>query len=238
MESIISPSNRCLLIAAAPKEADAVLQGFGKDLDARSLSGDPVRLDECFDLIMGGVGKSSASASTARALTLHQYAVVISVGIAGALPGEDALRLGQSVCATRSVFSDEGVGAPDGFIPLSEMGFAPFDQDQMGKDHDPDLTSALSALTDTSGIIATVSWCSGDDGCAKGVVARTGAIAEAMEGAAVCVGVQTVDRSILTGEIRVISNTTGNRDQQVWDLDRSLSCLVELMGNLRVLGRG
>lgn len=118
------------------------------------------------------------------------------------------------------------------------MGFAPFDNTQMGKDHDPDLTSALSALTDTKGIIATVSWCSGDDGCAKGVVARTGAIAEAMEGAAVSVGVETVDPSILTGEIRVISNTTGDRDQQVWDLDRSLTRLAELMGNLRVLGRG
>jgi len=78
-----------------------------------------------------------------------------------------------------------------------------------------------------------VSWCSGDDGCAEGVVARTGAVAEAMEGASVALAAQLVDSTIRTSELRVISNTTGNRDKQVWDLDASLKALTQVIGSLR-----
>ncbi len=55
------PSNRCLLVAAAPKEACAVLEGFGIEPKDIPVSGDPVRMDDCFDLIRAGVGKSSAN---------------------------------------------------------------------------------------------------------------------------------------------------------------------------------
>lgn len=100
-------------------------------------------------------------------------------------------------------------------------------------DHDPELTEHLATLCDVQGVIATVSWCSGDDGCAAGVVSRTGAIAEAMEGAACAVATQLSDPSIRTGELRVISNTTGNRSKQVWDLDLALKNLITVLGLLR-----
>lgn len=238
MESLISPTNRCLLVAAAPKEADAVCDGFGIVSQELAASGDAIGLDECFDLIRCGVGKAPAAAATARALTLGVYGSVISVGIAGALPGGLPPKIGQSVCAVRSCFSDEGVGAPAGFVPMSELGFGPFAGNKMGIDHNQGLTAMLSAAADVQGVIATVSWCSGDDGCARGVVSRTGAIAEAMEGAAVAVAAQMIDAAILTGELRVISNTTGNRDEQVWDLERALKHLSDLMRSVRVLGHG
>ena len=117
------------------------------------------------------------------------------------------------------------------------IGFAPFPSNQMGMDHDRELTAALGSITDTSGIIATVSWCSGDDGCARGVVNRTGAIAEAMEGAAVCVAAQMIDPNIRTGELRVISNTTGDRKAQIWDLGLALGRLTHVCERLGVLGR-
>lgn len=241
MDPVINSESRCLLVVAAPKELSAVLEGFDRAIHTQPALGVPIRLDDSFDAILAGVGKASAAAATTRALTIGKYTSVISIGIAGSLPKHDqsghALDIGQSINAMRSTFSDEGVGAPDGFIPLSEIGFAPFVNNQMGMDHDPTLTVALSQLTDTAGIIATVSWCSGDDGCAQGVVRRTGAIAEAMEGAAVCVASQMIDPTIGTGELRVISNTTGHRDQQVWDLGLALGRLTHLCEQLRVLGR-
>jgi nucleoside phosphorylase len=59
---------------------------------------------------------------------------------------------------------------------------------------------------------------------------RTGAIAECMEGAAVAhVGVRL---GIATGELRVISNTTGDRSGQRWDLKGALSALEKVIGRL------
>lgn len=235
MDSLINPTSRCLLVAAAPKEAHAVLEAFDQSCEAPL--GIPIQLDDCFDLVRSGVGKSAAAASTMRALMLKDHRSVVSVGIAGALPSQNLqqhlVEIGQCVCATRSVFSDEGVGASDQFIPMSELGFAPFANGTMHIMHDPSLSALLGSIADQSGIIATVSWCSGDDGCAQGVVKRTGAVAEAMEGAACAQSAQILDPTIRTGELRVISNTTGDRTKQVWDLDLALSNLNIVLGRLR-----
>ena len=232
MDSLISSTHRCLLVAAAPKEAQAVLDAFDDSVDHRPTPGTTIQLDDRFDLILSGVGKSLAAAATSRACTLNTYNSVISVGIAGSLPSSHPIQIGQSITATRSIFSDEGIGTPDGFTPISELGFAPFSNGTMHIDHDPELLALLESITDASGIIATVSWCSGDDGCAQGVVNRTGAIAEAMEGAACAVAVDMIDPAIRTGELRVISNTTGNRTDQVWDLDVALANLTKVLGRL------
>ena len=74
-----------------------------------------------------------------------------------------------------------------------------------------------------TGPIATVATCSGTGTAAEEVVARTGAIAEAMEGAAV---VHAARRQRVPAiELRVVSNTTGDRDRQRWDLTGALSVL-------------
>ena len=232
MESLISPVNRCLIIAAAPKEVDAALAAFPGVIRPCPPIGQAIPLDDRFDLVYSGVGKASAAAATARALTLGSYSSAISIGIAGSLPSENTIQIGQSIAAKRSCFSDEGIGAPDGFTPISDLGFAPFPAGTMWIDHDQQLTDFLASFTHTTGTIATVSWCSGDDGCAQGVVNRTAAIAEAMEGAAVAVAAQMIDPSIRTGELRVISNTTGDRAKQVWDLDLALAALTRVLGRL------
>lgn len=190
-----------------------------------------------FDLVRTGVGKANASGAVARVLDPADHGAVISAGIAGALPqgpqgpsGPDC-RLGEVVCATRSLFGDEGVGTPDGFITLSELGLGCFPDGSMGATHDPDLVERLGPVCDRRGAIATVSWCSGTDACARAVVSRCGAIAEAMEGAAVCLSALRVSPGIATGEIRVISNTTGDRHAQRWALDESLAVLGDVLGH-------
>ena len=72
--------------------------------------------------------------------------------------------------------------------------------------------------------------------CAHEVARRTRAVAEAMEGAAV--GFTARRLGLATGsapafaELRVISNTTGDRSRQVWDLPRALSRLEQLGSQL------
>jgi futalosine hydrolase len=232
MSDLISASKRCLLVAAAPREARAVLDAFSPAPESVNQA-KVIQLNDRYDLVMSGVGKSSAAAATAIACSQNPYSAVVSVGIAGALPIDTPLAIGTSLLATRSVFSDEGVGAPDGFTPMSKLGFPAFASGNDWIDHDPHLTELLSEFCDQSGAIATVSWCSGDDGCAQGVINRTGAIAEAMEGAAVALAAKMTNPDTLTSELRVISNTTGNRAAQVWDIDGALRKLTEVLGRLR-----
>ena len=65
---------------------------------------------------------------------------------------------------------------------------------------------------------------------------RTGAIAEGMEGAAIghalarCTGRGTKPEFL---EIRVVSNTTGDRGRQVWDIKGALATLTRVAAALR-----
>ncbi|MCA9303970.1 MAG: futalosine hydrolase [Phycisphaerales bacterium] len=220
-----------LLAAAAPREASAVLDAFGLNTPPELWV--PVRLHDRFELVRTGVGKSNAAGAVASVIDASRYAGVLSVGIAGVLPG-GGHRILDTVCASRSVFSDEGVGTPGGFINCAEMGFAPFDNGEMGIDHDPRVIEWLGSLCDAHATIACVSWCSGDDGCARGVVSRTGASVEAMEGASIALVAQRL--GVLSGELRVISNTTGNRADQRWDLDGAMERLSTVLGRLASMG--
>lgn len=227
-------AQRWLIAVAAPREAQAVMRGLGQGEQIPDLW-TPFAAGDQFDIVRTGVGKANAAGAAARALDITRHRGVLSVGIAGALPGAGCgpgCGLGDVICATRSVFADEGVGTPGGFIPLSEVGFGCFPDGEMGVDHDRSLVEALAPISDHAGVIATVSWCSGDDACARGVVARTGAIAEAMEGAAVALAARQIAPWLGTGELRVISNTTGDRDGQVWALQESLKKLSGVLGPL------
>lgn len=94
----------------------------------------------------------------------------------------------------------------------------------------PAVLEVLKPLVDAVGPVATVSTCSGVGSLAEQVRARTGAVAECMEGAAVAhVGARL---GVPTGELRVISNTTGDRPGQRWDLKGALAGLEAVIGRL------
>lgn len=220
---------RWLLCVAAPREVRAVLDAMGLASAAIPDHWSLVHGPGCFDLLHTGVGKSNAAGATARVLDPKIHAGVLSVGIAGSLPGS-GLELLDVVCATRSVFADEGIGSDSGFIPMDRAGFGAFPDGSMGIEHDGRSRGQLMSHCDAGGIVATVSWCSGSDACASGVVQRTGAICEAMEGASVALSAKRIDPTIRTGELRVISNTTGDRETQRWALDDALARLREVLG--------
>ncbi len=220
---------KLLLAVAAPAEARAVLAATGGD---RALADRPWclhPLNELLELVVTGVGKANAAGGVGRIGDPERHSGVIGAGIAGALPGS-SLELGQTVLATRSVFADEGLLTPSAFVSVEAMGFpADWAAGDLA-DADRALGDALDSLADGRGVLATVSTCSGTDQAAAEVVRRTGAVAESMEGAAVVLAAHRLGLPAV--ELRVISNTTGDRDRQRWDLGRALSRLADVIGRL------
>ncbi len=178
---------------------------------------------------MTGISKANAAGAVARVIDPREHGAVLSLGVAGALPGSD-LNIADVVLSELSVFADEGLQVPEGFRDCAAMGYPLGPGGGSSAPMDGELLQALRPLADAAGPIATVSTCSGTDERARSVRGRTRAVAEAMEGAAVGLVAERV--AVRFGEVRVISNTTGDRDRQVWDLPRALEALTRLIGRL------
>lgn len=193
--------------------------------------------------VLSGIGKSNAAACVALNLRPH-HSLVLNLGIAGALPGarvkapgsiaqDRPLSIGDVIVASHSVFADEGIQTPQGFQDCDDMGFPLGDFAHGRVPNDAVLARrALALLAGSSipgvacGPIATVSTCSGTDSRAEEIARRTGALAECMEGAAaaaVC-----LSQKVPFLEVRVISNTTGDRPRQSWNIPRAFSVLGEV----------
>jgi futalosine hydrolase len=225
-----------LVAVAAPSEARAVLAALGVDSDgAMAAVTGPWRLQQVaadVDLVITGVGKVNAGGGIARVLDLVRHGGVLNLGIAGALPGGGA-GLGAIVAASASVYADEGLLTPDGFTDCAGMGFplGPFAGSAIAADQG--LMGALGSVADLVAPIATVSTCSGTDALATEVARRTGAVAEAMEGAA---GAHVAARlGVPFLEVRAISNTTGDRAGQRWDVRPALEALGRVIGSVAAM---
>lgn len=224
---------RVLFAAATPMEADCLLAAVG------AVAGGPagrlpewtlIPVDEAWDLVITGVGKANAAGAVARLLDPSRHAGVVSIGIGGTL-GEAGLAVGEVVAATACAFADEGLLTPQGFTDCAAMGFGPGDFAGMAVPVTGPWVEALSAAGARPGVVATVSTCSGTDAQARAVAERTGAIAEAMEGAAVALAAHRLGAAC--GEVRAVSNTTGNRAAQRWDLPAARLALTAFLTRLR-----
>ncbi len=228
---------RPLLVVASATEAERLLPPL--EIDAAGaewrLLGDKAGTLEA---VVTGVGKANSAGGLARVLDPSRHAWVLVAGIGGALPGSQ-LEIGDVVVGTESVFADEGVqmrGASGGFRSITDLGFGLIgNSDRAGST--PDLVQAFADAGCLTGSIATVSTCSGTDERAKDIRERTGAIVEAMEGAA-ALGV-AARLGVPAVEVRGVSNRTGEREEQGWDLELALSRLNEVIGRVlgEVLGR-
>ena len=197
-------SRRILIVTAVQAEADAIGRPSGTFV------------------IASGIGRTNAAAATtAAALTDGPFSWVMSAGVAGALP-DSTLSIGDIVVANKCVYAEEGLESPDGFQNMDQMGFSLGNFTGNEIPTDTWMLEKLSAIG-TVGPIATVATCSGTDKHAKLVQERTGCVCEAMEGAAVVHAANRVGAPAI--EIRSISNTTGNRDTQEWNLNLALTNL-------------
>lgn len=223
-----------VLVVAAETEARAVFEAHGlPDGDATQ----PRMLSRGVWILRTGIGKSNAAGGVGIALARQKFGRVVSLGLGGALPGR-GLSIGDRVLATSSVFADEGIETPEGFVDCRSMGFPLHPEDRgAGFPPGPGLAELLGRVVAKRSAVATVSTCSGRDELAERVRRRTGAGVEAMEGAAVAL--TCLKLGVAMAEVRVISNTTGDRGRQVWDMGLALKELGRVSVEISdVLGCG
>lgn len=217
-------SGRILLAIASDTEAQALrgrFPGFGA-----VVSWKPVPLAPGVDLVITGVGKANAAGAVAFAVANASYAGVLSAGFAGTLPGSE-LGIGDPAVIRHAMLADEGVQTEAAFIDLVELGFPPVAgaDPRFGSEvHFRERLASIGPACD----IATVSTCSGTDQGAARIASRTGAWLEDMETAAVAIACLRL--GIPWCGVRVVSNTTGDRSRQVWDISRAIEVLGDVIG--------
>ncbi|MER5943070.1 futalosine hydrolase [Streptomyces sp. NPDC001928] len=211
-----SAAVRVLVATAVPAERDAVV---------RALDGLPG-----VDVIAAGVGPALAAASTATALTTARlegapYGLVVSAGIAGGFaPHAPVASL---VVADEITAADLGAETPDGFLPVTELGFGTVT-------HRPPealVRDAAAATGARPGAVLTVSTVTGTAVRAAQLRERhPTALAEAMEGFGVAEAAAAHRTPVL--ELRAISNPVGPRDRAAWRIGDALAALTEGFGKL------
>jgi futalosine hydrolase len=197
-------SRRILIITAVQAEADAIGRPSGTFV------------------VAGGIGRTNAAAATTSAvLSDGPFQWIINAGLAGALP-ESGLSIGDIVVAKKCVYFEEGLLTPDGFQNIEEMGFSL--GNFLGNEVPVD-SWMLERLSEIGKVapVATVATCSGTNEQAELVQKRTSCLCEAMEGAAVVHAANRLSAPAI--EIRAISNTTGDRNNQEWDIKLALDNL-------------
>jgi futalosine hydrolase len=169
------------------------------------------------DVVVGGVGPATAAAATSRALAARNYELVLSAGIGG---GFTPLGPGEVAVAASIVFADLGVETPDGFVPVSELGFG---SEQYAVE--PKLAVELADRTGGHlGTVLTVATATGTAATADALARRfPDAVAEGMEGAGVAAA--ALLHGVTVAELRAISNPVGPRDRTAWEIDRALESL-------------
>jgi futalosine hydrolase len=217
------PPARILVVTAVAAERDAVTAGL-------RASGAPAAVTGAVTVLAGGVGPAAAAASTATALAragydLAPYGLVVSAGIGGGFA--PAAPVGSVVVADAIVAADLGAQTPEGFLPVTELGFG------TSRHHPPpELARAVAgALEAAYGPVLTVSTVTGTAERAAELSGRhPGAVAEAMEGFGVAEAAAAAGVPVL--EIRAVSNAVGPRDRAAWRIGGALAALTTAFGRL------
>ncbi|MBT2427951.1 futalosine nucleosidase [Streptomyces sp. CB00316] len=218
---------RVLVVTAVPVERDAVTRAFGGTPDALAVPGAELHRSGAFDVLAGGAGPSAAAAAAAFALASasasQPYGLVVSAGIGGGFA--PAAPLGSLVVASDIVAADLGAETPDGFLPVTSLGF--------GRDRfvpPPALVREVATATGAAaGPVLTVSTVTGTAArTAALLAAHPGALAEAMEGFGVGEAAERAGVPVL--ELRAVSNAVGPRDRDAWRIGDALAALTEAFG--------
>ncbi|MFC0330576.1 futalosine hydrolase [Paenibacillus sepulcri] len=202
---------RVLIVTSVNAERDAVLRGLGGTGAER------------FEVLVGGVGVAAAAASTAGALALSRYDLIICAGIAGGF--KDKAEIGTIVMASEIIAADLGAETPDGFLSVDELGFGS-SRFQVNSGHLAALTEAIRAagVSVQTGPVLTLSTVTGTAETAALLAERVpGAAAEAMEGYGIAAAAYQHGVPVL--EIRAISNIVGPRDRDAWRIGDALKAL-------------
>ncbi len=151
------------------------------------------------------------------------YGLVVSAGIGGAFT--PLTPLGSPVVASDIVAADLGAESPEGFLPVTALGF--------GRDRfapPPALVREVAAAAGAAaGPVLTVSTATGSAERAGALLAaHPGALVEAMEGFGVAEAAARAAVPVL--ELRAVSNAVGPRDRDAWRIGDALAALTDAFG--------
>ncbi|MFE4329919.1 futalosine hydrolase [Streptomyces sp. NPDC056831] len=224
---------RVLVVTAVPAERDAVTRAFGdvSEVVVREVPGARLhRMDApggsvVVDVLAGGAGPAAAAAATAFGLASAPYDLVVSAGIGGGFA--PVAPVGSLVVASGIVAADLGAETPEGFVPVTGLGFGR-DRFTPPPAQVRDVAAATGALT---GEILTVSTVTGSAGRAAALLAaHPRAAAEAMEGFGVAEAAERTGVPVL--ELRAVSNAVGPRDRDAWRIGDALAALTGAFGKI------
>lgn len=229
---LITSGPRVLVVTAVPAERDAVARAFTPAPLEVPLPGTAalLRVPAGPDLLAAGVGPALAAASTATALTAaalagRPYDLVVSAGIAGGFAPHAPV--GALVVADAITAADLGAETPEGFLPVTALGFG-----TVTHRPPPALVAAVATTTGAlPGTVLTVSTVTGT--AARAAALRTAhpdALAEAMEGFGVAEAAAAHGVPVL--ELRAVSNAVGPRDRSAWRVPDALAALTAGSGKL------
>lgn len=213
-----------LIIAAAPLETSLLRENMvdlqtsicgGSQLFSGKLEGVNTLLIHC------GIGQINMAIQLTQLLSTYQPDEALLCGCGGSYPAS-GLKNGDIALATTETFSDLGVSTNSQFIPLAnldlpqERQLAPPVKQTFTLDQTL-LNRAQKALPEAAcGPFSTVNSCSGYPELSLELERRSGAICESMEGAAAAQVCEKFNVPLL--ELRGISNPTGTRDPQQWNI--------------------
>ncbi|MEU5000727.1 futalosine hydrolase [Streptomyces sp. NPDC021622] len=205
---LTTASVRVLVATAVPAERDAVAKGLPSQVG---------------DVVAAGVGPAAAAAHTAAAIARGTYDLVVSAGIGGGFRPDAPV--GSLVVADEITAADLGAQTPDGFLPVTELGFG-----AVTHLPPPSLVRDVAAATGGRvGGVLTVSTVTGSAERAAELRRRhPGALAEAMEGFGVAEAAAAYGLPVL--EIRAVSNAVGPRDRGAWRIGDALAALTDAFG--------
>ncbi len=213
-----------LIIAAVPLETALLRQQLEQSkaeqlYSYRVFSG--VLAGQQVVLAHSGVGQNAMAIQLTRLLQHHAPAAVLLCGSGGSYP-KSGLQNGDLAVASEEICGDLGVATETSFIPLEQLDI-PYQAELMPALRQrfplsPQLTALAQQLLPEAafGPFVTVNCCSGHPSLSEELLKRTGGICENMEGAAAAQVCAEFNIPLL--ELRGISNPTGTRDCDQWDL--------------------
>lgn len=174
-------------------------------------------------LAHSGVGQNAMAIQLTRLLEQFQPEAVLLCGCGGSYP-HSSLGNGDLAIASEEICGDLGVATAEGFIALEELDIPqqPELMPQIRQRYplQSDLTDlACRALPEAQfGPFVSVNCCSGHPSLSDALQQRTAGICENMEGAAAAQACAEYAVPLL--ELRGISNPTGSREPQDWEIKR------------------
>ncbi len=213
-----------LIIAAAPLETTLLRKQLQncqiEQLGAAQILSGSLHSQQVL-LAHSGVSQTAMALQLTRLLERYSPRAVLLCGCGGSYP-DSGLKNGDLAVASEEICGDLGVATENGFIPLEQLDIPQQPElvpvNQQSYPLQSELTDLACRVLPQShfGPFVTVNCCSGHKTLSDELEYRTGGICESMEGAAaaqVC-----AEYRVPLLELRGISNPTGTRDPQQWDI--------------------